>query len=624
MADSLSTETLTEETEPDKVRRKRRGSKRRKRKMVVRSAAVAGAVVVAGSASAGWLAYRADELRGNLQDAVSLVPQLQERLTAGDSAGAQNTLRGLQDHTAAARDAGNDPLWRAASFIPWLGPNFHAATEVAVSADDIVNRAAAPLLDKYSSLDWNTLSPANGRIDVQPLRDAAPTIVSAANTVQLSHDRLTAIDISSLLSGVADPLAEATDTLGTAGDALDSAADAAQLLPSMLGAEGPRNYLLLIQNSAEIRATGGIPGAVAVVNASDGTISLTDQGSASDIGRINPALDVDPTQEGIYTTRLGAYLQDVNLTPDFPTAALTSKRMWESVRPGTHIDGVIAIDPVVLSHMLRVTGPIDLGTGSAVPGLPSTLSADNVVDTLLSDVYAQIEEPKAQDAYFATVAQRVFDAVVSGGANSEGLVQALITSAAEDRVLVWSDHSSEQGVLRTTELAGAATGPDVGGATFGLYFNDGTGAKMDYYVRRTAQLIQRCQTDGYSEFTVRVTLENTAPTDAATALPEYVTGGGVFGVDPGTVRTNITTYGPTQALVHSAVVDGEKAPLGAFEHGDRPVAVVTAELAPGESTTVDVDFSNVVQHSEPRLDITPTIQDPVDVILPLKREGSCG
>ncbi len=41
-----------------------------------------------------------------------------------------------------------------------------------------------------------------------------------------------------------------------------TAARAVRLLPPMLGADGPREYLLLVQNNAEQRATGGIPGSV--------------------------------------------------------------------------------------------------------------------------------------------------------------------------------------------------------------------------------------------------------------------------------------------------------------------------------------------------------------------------
>ncbi|KRF05354.1 hypothetical protein ASH00_11710 [Arthrobacter sp. Soil782] len=399
----------------------------------------------------------------------------------------------------------------------------------------------------------------------------------------------------------------------------------------MLGADGARNYLILIQNNAEVRATGGIPGALALVSVTSGEIELSAQGSGADLGKFSPPIPVDPVQVQIYSARLGTFMQSVNLTPDFPTAAQTAKAMWEDRNDGVTIDGVIALDPVVLANILSATGPVELGDfenpaiGEQLSrtDLPTALTAENVVSTLLSDVYAEIEEPTLQDEYFAAVAGKVFDALADGAGESDRLIQALIESSNEDRVYVWSNISDEQNVIEGTSLAGAATGSTVGGAAFGAYFNDGTGAKMDYYVRRTVQLEKNCTAGGYLQYTLTATLTNTAPIDAANALPTYVTGGGASGVPPGHVQTNFVAYGPDRSRLQTARINGEAVPLGSYRHGERPVGVLTTNLEPGETASVEVDFTNVVQTSEPTLDITPTIQPLSEVKLPLQGDVSC-
>ncbi|MBG6184963.1 hypothetical protein IWX65_002941 [Arthrobacter sp. CAN_A214] len=570
-------------------------------------------------------------MKQNLEATVALVPTLQEQVVARDLAAAGLTLDELQGHTAEARAAGTDPLWKAAGLLPFIGASFSAVSEVTVSADDVINRAVAPMFDKVETLDWDALTPVDGRVDVEPLRELAPTLASAANTIQLSHNRLEGIDRSRLLPQVADPLGNAVAALDEVRNPLNSASRAAQLLPSMMGADGPRTYLVLIQNSAEVRATGGIPGALAVITAEDGRIALTNQGSASDMGRFNPSLTVDPEQEQIYSRRLGAYMQSVNLTPNFPTAARTAKGMWEERKGGAPIDGVIALDPVVLANILSATGPVDLGEFEdpeignvlADSSLPSSLTPENVVPTLLSDVYAQIEAPALQDEYFAAVASKIFSAVAGGQGDSSKLIEALVQSSDQDRLYLWANTAAEQDLIAQTSLAGAATGPTVGGASFGVYFNDGTAAKMDYYVRRTAQLLQECSDDGHSQYTAKVTLTNTAPLDAAETLPDYVTGGAAGGVTPGHIRTNTVAYGPAQALLQTARINGEDVPLGSFRHGNRPVGVLTTELAPGQTVTIEMDFSKVVQKTEGVLEVTPTVQDAAEVILPLEQTGSC-
>ncbi|KRE92045.1 hypothetical protein ASG86_01470 [Arthrobacter sp. Soil764] len=387
----------------------------------------------------------------------------------------------------------------------------------------------------------------------------------------------------------------------------------------MMGNSGRREYLLMIQNNAEVRATGGIPGALAVLTIDGGRLSLGNQTSATELGVISPPVVIGGEQQQIYSARLGKFMQDVNLTPDFPTAASTARAMWER-KTGQLLDGVISIDPVGLSYILRSTGPVSV-TGPELAavkgsGLPTELTGDNVVSTLLSDAYAKIQQPKLQDAYFSGVAQEVFAALSSGKGEAKGLITGITRGTEEGRVLVWSANSDEQSVLGKYTLSGSVSGVSVSPAEFGIYLNDGTGAKMDYYVKRTVQLVKDCPVDGYEQTTVRVTSTNTAPANAATSLPSYVTGAGAFGVPPGTVQTNIVAYGPVQANIESAALEGQKIAFAPYLHSNRPVGVVSQQLAPGETKTLEFTFGKIVQHTEPNVVVTPTVQSVKDVVLP--------
>ncbi len=394
----------------------------------------------------------------------------------------------------------------------------------------------------------------------------------------------------------------------------------------MLGSEAPRDYLLMIQNNAEARASGGIPGALAVLTLENGKLTLGEQSSATEVGIMSPIVPTDPEQLGIYSGRLGKFMQDVNLTPDFPTAASTAQAMWER-KTGQAVSGVISIDPVTLSYILDATGPVTLTNPELVTlargNLPTQLTSQNVVRTLLSDVYSKIQQPTRQDAYFAGVAQEIFAALADGKGDATGLVEGFMRGAEEGRVLVWSGTTQEQEIIREYPLSGSINGPSVSPAEFGVYFNDGTGAKMDYYIKRTVQLVKECARDGYEQTTVRVTSTNTAPLDAATSLPSYVTGDGIYGVPPGSVQTNLVAYGPVQANVETVTDGSKQVGFAPYLHGDRPVGVYAIRLAPGESKTVDFTFGKIVQHTEPSLVVTPTVQPVKDVILP-NLESVCG
>ena len=604
-------------TRPSRLKRRRR------LRFSLTSVAI---LLVISAAGVAWLAAKASTIRAELNAATQLVAPLKDALGNNDAAGAAALVREIRAHTVVAKDAAGDPLWALASATPGAGPNFSAVAEVARSADDVASLGLAPLVRVFDSLDWETMVPSSSGTGLESLETASPTVRSAAHAVRLSAERLEEIDASGLHSQVSEPLAQAREQLREVTGALDAAADASQLIPEMFGTDTPRSYLLMIQNNAEARASGGIPGALAVLNMDHGKVTLGAQSSAADVSTASSPVGVDPGQEQIYTTRLGKFMQDVNLTPDFPTAASTAQAMWEK-KTGQRVDGVISVDPIALSYILDGTGPVKLTQPDlialAADGLPTELTRENVVKTLLSDVYSKIAAPKLQDVYFAGVAQEIFRALSSEQTNAEGLVKGIVRGTQEGRVLVWSTMPAEQSVLAEYPLSGSVAGPSVAPAQFGVYFNDGTGAKMDFYVKRSVQLFKECAKDGYEQTTVRIMSTNTAPADAARSLPAYVTGDGIFGVPPGSVQTNLVAYGPVQANIEIATVDGKKTEFAPYIHGNRPVGVTSVRLAPGESRTVEFTFGKIVQHTEPNLVVTPTVQDVKDVILPTEK-AQCG
>ncbi|MFP3461290.1 DUF4012 domain-containing protein [Arthrobacter globiformis] len=543
----------------------------------------------------------------------------------GDAAAASSNVDDLKAHTARAREATTDPLWTLAGGLPWIGDNFQASTVIATSADDVVTLGAVPLVSVLDEVDWKSYKPSGDGLQLQPIAEAAPKLKSAAHAVSQSADRLNGISANNLMPQIAGPLVKAREQLTSLRDGLQSTADAALILPKIMGHETPRSYLLLVQNNAESRATGGIPGALAVLNVKNGQMTLGTQSSASALGAFNPVIKVDSEQQSIYSSRLGKFMQDINLTPDFPTAAQTAKSMWEA-RTGQKVDGVLSIDPVALADVLKATGEIRLTDPilQDVAGgrLPTTLSSENLVPTLLSDVYAKIPEPNLQDEYFAGVAKEVFSKFSSGTGNTKTLLEGLFRGAGERRIQFWSTDVAEQSIVARYPLGGSVVGTGISPAQFGVYFNDGTGAKMDYYVKRTVQIMEECGINGYSQVRVRVTSTNTAPKDAASTLPKYVTGGGTYGVPEGSVQTNLTAYGPVQSNVEAVFVSDKKVGFASHRHANRPVGAVTIRLAPGQSSTVDFTFGKIVQHADPVLAVTPTVQAEQDVVL-ATRKAEC-
>src|SRR5205814_1553906 len=129
----------------------------------------------------------------------------------------------------------------------------------------------------------------------------------------------------------------------------------------------------------------------------------------------------------------------------------------------------------------RATGPLAMPTGPA-------LGADNAVRLLLADAYARMTSTVDKDDYFTAAARTVFTALSEGRAEPRTALAALARAAGERRLLVWSAHEDEERELAGTVLEGALPLADGATPTVGVFLNDGSGAKLDYYLRNTAEV----------------------------------------------------------------------------------------------------------------------------------------
>jgi hypothetical protein len=243
---------------------------------------------------------------------------------------------------------------------------------------------------------------------------------------------------------------------------------------------------------------------------------------------------------------------------------------------------VLSLDPVALSYLLTATGPITLPTGDV-------LSSENATQLLLNEVYQRYERPADQDAFFQAAAASVFGALSTGSADPVRLVSALAQAGDEQRLLIWNADQAEQSVLDGTTLQGDLPRTDADQTAFGVYLNDGTGSKMDYYMTLGTGVGWCTDTESSPDATITVTLRDDAPADAA-SLPAYITGNGGFGVQAGLTETVAYLYLPEGAeLVSSgASGGGSESGFGTGTDRGRTVLIWRTVLAPGEEATATI------------------------------------
>jgi hypothetical protein len=542
------------------------------------------AVVVVLVAAGAWIGVRAYLAKGELEAAIPLAEKVQSQVTSADAEGAQKTAEALAERASSAAQLTSDPVWRLGEFVPWLGPNLTMMRELSDVVDDVSRDAVIPISGLAGGIDLASFKPQGGAMNAQPLIDAQAPLQLASTALGRARDQVDTLDGSEVIEPLASAHIRLKDAVDGAAVAADSLSRAAQLIPAMLGSAGPRNYLLVFQNNAELRSTGGIVGALALVHAENGAFQLVQQASSRDFPKFpQPVVDLPIETKAIYGDNTAQYVQDVNFTPQFPLTATITREMW-SQQFGVQVDGVISIDPVALSYLLKATGPVTLANGDQ-------LTSDNAVQLLLTDVYTKFDDFAEQDAYFADAAASVFSAVSNGDFKPKELISALAKAGEDRRVFVWSSHAEDQAVLQDTTLAGNLPVSDVRTQSFGVYLNDQTGSKMDTYLDVKFGLGEGvCRADALPNYEVHVTLTNTAPADAATSLPGYVTGGGEYGTPAGNIKTTVAVYSAAGSYNLGVLRDGTKTDYHPASDEGFTLSKITVQLAPGESADYTFGF----------------------------------
>ncbi|GAA4731247.1 hypothetical protein GCM10023216_24110 [Isoptericola chiayiensis] len=536
--------------------------------------------------------------RDALDDAAQAVPEVEQSLRDGlldpqadGPALAENpALADLQGYTETAREATDGPLWHIAAYLPVVGPSVGAATTVASALDD-VSGVVLPALAATGDAARATTYTADGRLELGPLAGAADDVTAARGVLTEAQAEVAEIDIAAVQPEFVDPVTMLSDQLGALGGLLEGAERATTLLPPMLGADEPRRYVLMSLTNAELRTAGGIPGALMLLEVDGGRVEVTRQVTTGEVGPFaEPVVELDPADVEAYSARLGRFVQDVTLTPDFATTGPITAEMWRRAQ-GEEVDGVLATDPVALSLLLEVTGPVDVRLPrdlvDAVGERTITLESSTVVDLLLRRAY-EVLTPEQTDVFFAVVAGAVVEELTTTQVAPADLLPALEWIAERHRLLVWSADEEEQELLTGTLVSGTFAADRAADAV-GMFLDDARIGKMTAYLDVQVELTgSECTAEGRLD-TVSMRLENTLSDDQAATLPFYVAGP-EDAANRGRQRVVLSTYGARDAGTPDVRRDGNLVGGTLQELHGRQVVGITVALDPGESTTIEATF----------------------------------
>jgi hypothetical protein len=312
-----------------------------------------------------------------------------EQLLAGglsgiDPAAAEALILGLrQDVVVLQREtAVFMPLTPYLGWLPRIGPLVQAGPQLMIMADQgtqtavLAYRGLHPALDILHDNNPNSPIPAL----VAQLDMARPDLMQAELALaQVAAARQAIPREAELPWRVRTLLAQADDWLPLGQRGLQIA----QVLPDIMGHDGPRRYLILAQNEDELRATGGFLSGAGILIIEQGQIVQIEFEDASRIDAwaergftLTKPYDFAPQPYYDFMGMQPFLFRDANFWPDFPTSAEQAIALYKYGQDDlTPFDGVIAIDQRFLQLLVEATGPLRLEDGQ-------TVTKDNLVEAM--------------------------------------------------------------------------------------------------------------------------------------------------------------------------------------------------------------------------------------------------
>jgi hypothetical protein len=434
----------------------------------------------------------------------------QKALTSGNSTLAVAAFQQAQsDFAKAAADTSGGGAGLA-SKMPLIGNNLRVVNGVARAGIEL-SAAGGELADSLQQLPGGlgSLTPDGGSLPLADITSLGQNVTSAAQHAATAQGLIEATPTSMLVGPVADARFLADYEVARVADKLRAASDLLRALPSFAGVDGAKHYFLAAESPAELRGTGGLWGAWAILTVKQGRFSISRFTRTSALPEVAPD-QIQPPPNPDYRRNYDAYggagfWRDLNMTPDFPSAARAVIASYEIVT-GTRLDGVITADPFALKSLLTVTGP------TQIPSIGVKLDAHNVVPFTTNRAYIRFgnDSTGRKEIVGAAAAAALHDFLTMKGHGTKRL-KAIGSAVADGHLKIYSTDPTFQRGLEAAGVSGGLSVPP-GDDLLSVVVNSRSGSKVDYYARRYVSYDVQLGGRHEAIATTRVKMQNDAPT----------------------------------------------------------------------------------------------------------------
>lgn len=553
-----------------------------------------------------------DEMNSFKSHAKNMKAQLKEVVYCikdDDFDGAEQKMTAVDEERVYLREKINDPFWSLVAIFPFFNSDIQAVNELLDIVDVACNEIVHPFIVQAKAHPLSELK-AEGGFNVNLILsylDFAETIIPTVDDISA---RIKEIEFGPISKGA---VGDYTEKISSLVETYEHFKEYIPLVEDFCGHGEDKFYLMLAQNSAEIRASGGFPGSMGTVRITDGVLEIGDFMSVYDLLPMGQAFNSGITDQEI---QLFGYMyageaHDSNFNPHFARVAEITKASYEEWNE-EYVDGVISLTPAVIQEILDcLDETVTLDDGSELNGENATriIQRDLYIIYQGQEGYAKLNNDYI-DSLFAETAKKTMGVLVDNFKLEKlpDYVELFERGFANRTIMLWmADRKAE----RVVEKLGASgnLNNDKNNPKAGIYFSTCDPSKLGMFVEYYPTLSEpTILPNGAREYTMTVTFNN--------YLNEYedyyINSRFILGGYGGAIQSYIYFFAPKGGTVSDFEIDPwmwEDVMLDEYE-GLELGYILNLFLYPDEPITITYKITTAPGVETPlTVDMTPTLQD---------------
>lgn len=568
--------TMREEEKHNRKKLKRKPPKKSKKKLKTILAIVIPVVVVL--LLAGLVVLNVYKAKNQVSELKSNAEYFLNSVKEKNTEKSEDALNKLCASTQEVDKILNGPLCTVASIIPKVKKELNIAKDLVKVAIDAEKTLLVPLVERMHEYPLTELKIGDG-FNTNLMNCYLDFLEENQEYIEVLINKINDIDDKSIIGGyVGKKKAKINELVAS----YHEASELIPLLRTIIGDGSDRLYLLVAQNSAEIRASGGFPGSMGTIKVKDGVLTIGKFKSVYDTLSDNVSPDVNIDYEDYRFG--GGWLtapRDICFIPEFPKPAKAwalayrdmrwekryelreaerqaaidrEQRKAEAEAAGEvfeeeipesdcvpdeyfndynyymqafHVDGVISMTPAIIQMMLEDVGELELFDGTK-------LDATNATRVLQHEVYLKyysldtidIHSGWYADELFAETAKKAMKGFLGNFEISKfPYYYQLFRRGIDNHIInIWMEDPEEEKIIEEAGAAGHLNN-DPNNPFTGIYFSLSDANKLGWYVDIIPEIGEPVENeDGSRTYDVKVTLRNNLSYDEARNLSWYIVG----------------------------------------------------------------------------------------------------